>query len=147
MLMPDTSQPAVHKPFYRRIWFLSLVGLLVCLVGAAGFVYFWVIVRYEKKAEEFDLAKLEDLESASVIYDRYGQVYGKIFIRNREQVSLSQISPYLVAALISVEDNRFYEHRGIDFWGHGPRCLQEHRGWQNPAGSFYVNPATCSQYI
>jgi 1A family penicillin-binding protein len=117
MLMPDTSQPAVHKPFYRRIWFLSLVGLLVCLAGAAGFVYFWVIVRYEQKAEEFDLAKLENLESASVIYDRYGQVYGKIFIRNREQVSLSQISPYLVAALISAEDNRFYEHRGIDFWG------------------------------
>jgi len=117
MLMPDTSQPAVHKPFYRRIWFLSLVGLLVCLAGVGGFVYFWVIVRYENKAEEFDLAKLENLESASVIYDRYGQVYGKIFIRNREQVSLSQISPYLVAALISAEDNRFYEHRGIDFWG------------------------------
>src|ERR1700752_4828939 len=63
MLMPDTSQPAFHKPFYRRIWFLSLVGLLVCLAGAAGFLYFWVIVRYEKKAEEFNLAKLEDLES------------------------------------------------------------------------------------
>jgi 1A family penicillin-binding protein len=117
MLMPDTSQPEVRKPFYRRIWFLSLVGLLVCLAGGAGFVYFWGIVRYEKKAEEFDLAKLEDLESASVIYDRYGQVYGKIFIRNREQVSLSQISPYLVAAVISAEDNRFYEHKGIDFWG------------------------------
>src|SRR3984885_6248196 len=117
MLMPDTSQPAVHKPFYRRIWFLSLVGLLACLVAVAEFVYFWVIVRYEKKAEEFNLAKLEDHESASVIYDRYGEVYGKIFIRNREEVSLGQISPYLVAALISAEDNRFYEHRGIDFWG------------------------------
>lgn len=117
MLMPDTSQPAVHKPFYRRIWFLSLIGALACLAAAAGFVYFWVIVRYEKKAEEFNLAKLEDHESASVIYDRYGEVYGKIFIRNREEVSLGQISPYLVAALISAEDNRFYEHRGIDFWG------------------------------
>jgi 1A family penicillin-binding protein len=117
MLMPDTSQPAVHKPFYRRIWFLSLIGVLACLAAAAGFAYFWVIVRYEKKAEEFNLAKLEDHESASVIYDRYGEVYGKIFIRNREEVSLGQISPYLVAALISAEDNRFYEHRGIDFWG------------------------------
>src|SRR5260221_11333378 len=117
MLMPDTSQPAVHKPFYRGIWFLSLVGLLVCLAGGAGFVYFWVIVRYEKKAEEFNLAKLEDLESASVIYDRYGQDYGKIFIRNREQVSLGQISPYLEAALISVEETGFYEHGGMDFCG------------------------------
>lgn len=117
MLMPDTSQPAVHKPFYRRIWFLSLIGVLACLAATAGFVYFWVIVRYEQKAEEFNLAKLEDHESASVIYDRYGEVYGKIFVRNREEVSLGQISPYLVAALISAEDNRFYEHQGIDFWG------------------------------
>src|SRR5260370_20093805 len=117
MLMPDTSQPAVHKPFYRRISFISLVGLLVCLAGVSGFVYFWVIVRYEQKAEEFDLAKLENLESASVIYDRYGQVYGKILIRSREQVRLGPMSPYLVAALISAEDNRCYEHRGIDFWG------------------------------
>src|SRR6202007_2227471 len=117
MLMPDTSHPAFHKPFYRRIWFLSLVGLLVCLAGAAGFVYFWGIVRYEKKAEEFNLAKLEDLESASVIYDRYGQVFGKIFIQNREQVSLDQISPYLVNAVIAEEDNRFYEHSGVDFFG------------------------------
>lgn len=117
MLMPETSEPAVRKPFYRRIWFLSLVGLLVCLLGAAGFVYFWVIVRYEQKAGEFNLSKLEDLESASVIYDRYGQVYGKIFVRNREEVSLSQISPYLVGAVISAEDNRFYEHSGVDFWG------------------------------
>src|SRR5260370_39824207 len=96
MLMPDTSQPAVHKPFYRRIWFLSFVGLLVCLAGAAGLVYFWVIIRYEEKAEEFDLAKLENLESASVIYDRNGQVDGKIFIPNREDVSLSPVSSYLV---------------------------------------------------
>jgi 1A family penicillin-binding protein len=117
MLMPDSPQPPVHKPFYRRIWFLCLVGLLVCFGGTAGFLYFGVIVRYEKKATEFNLAKLEDLESASVIYDRYGQVYGKIFIRNREEVSLGQISPYLVAAVISAEDNRFYEHQGVDFWG------------------------------
>ena len=115
-LMSDKPQSPAHKPFYRRIWFLSLVAVLVGLGGAAGFVHFWV-ARYERKAAEFDLSKLNDLESASVIYDRYGQVYGKIFIRNREEVSLSQISPYLVAALISAEDNRFYEHQGIDLWG------------------------------
>ncbi len=105
------------KPFYRRIWFI-IAGILVLLFAlvAAGF-YFGVILRYEEKAAEFDLKKLDEIESASVVYDRYGEVYGKIFIQNREQVSLDQISPNLVNAVISAEDNRFYEHSGVDLWG------------------------------
>jgi 1A family penicillin-binding protein len=105
------------KPFYRRVWFI-LGGVLALLfvLAAAGF-YYAVVVRYEKKAAEFDLKKLEEIESASVVYDRYGEVYGKIFIQNREQVTLDQISPNLVNAVISAEDNRFYEHSGVDLWG------------------------------
>jgi len=89
------------KPFYRRIWFIvaSILVLMFALI-AAGF-YFGVIVRYEEKAAEFDLKKLDEIESASVVYDRYGEVYGKIFIQNREQVSLDQIFPNLVNAVIS----------------------------------------------
>ncbi|SEI28559.1 penicillin-binding protein 1A [Paraburkholderia hospita] len=34
---------------------------------------------------------------------------------NREWVSLKQISPYMVDALIATEDRRFYEHHGIDW--------------------------------
>nr|WP_258002368.1 transglycosylase domain-containing protein [Burkholderia sp. WAC0059] len=34
---------------------------------------------------------------------------------NREWVPLSKISPYMVDALISTEDHRFYEHHGIDW--------------------------------
>jgi 1A family penicillin-binding protein len=109
---------SVHKkPIYRRIWFIAAFVLVLLLgVAAVGF-YYGVVVRYEKKAAEFDLKKLEEIESASVVYDRYGEVYGKIFIQNREQIGLDQISPNLVDAVISAEDNRFYEHSGIDLWG------------------------------
>jgi 1A family penicillin-binding protein len=105
------------KPFYRRVWFIiaSILVLLLALT-AAGF-YYVVVIRYEQKAAEFDLKKLDEIESASVVYDRYGEVYGKIFIQNREHVSLDQISPNLVNAVISAEDNRFYEHSGVDLWG------------------------------
>ncbi len=30
---------------------------------------------------------------------------------------LSQMPPYLIQAFVSAEDSRFFEHRGIDFWG------------------------------
>jgi 1A family penicillin-binding protein len=105
------------NPFYRRVWFI-IAGILVLFLAltAAG-VYYVVVVRYEQKAAEFDLKKLDEIESASVVYDRYGEVYGKIFIQNREHVSIDQISPNLVNAVISAEDNRFYEHSGVDLWG------------------------------
>ena len=97
-----------RKPFYRRVWFVILGSLLLAGLGAAAYFYFGIVIRYEAKAAEFDLSKLENLESASVIYDRFGNVYSKLFIQNREQVAMDQMSPRLVDAVISAEDNRFY---------------------------------------
>jgi 1A family penicillin-binding protein len=111
------SNPKRRRPFFLRTFFLVTVLILLLAAGVGAWFALDFIHRYEKKAAEFDLAKLDAVESASVIYDRYGQVFGKIFIQNREQVTLDQISPYLVDAVISEEDNRFYEHSGVDFFG------------------------------
>ncbi|MBW0000733.1 MAG: transglycosylase domain-containing protein [Verrucomicrobia bacterium] len=111
------TEPRQRKPFYKRVWFIAVSFLLLAGLGGAAYFYFAFVVRYEAKAAEFDLSKLENLESASVIYDRSGNVYSKLFIQNREQVPMDQISPHLVDAVISAEDNRFYEHSGIDFLG------------------------------
>jgi len=96
------------------VYYCRVLVLLFALV-AAGFISSHV--RYEEKAAEVDFKKLDEIESASVVYDRYGEVLREDFIQNREQVSLDQISPNLVNAVISAEDNRFYEHSGIDLWG------------------------------
>ena len=85
------TAPVRRKPFYRRIWFVAFVFLLLAGLGAAAYFYFGVVARYEAKAAEFDLSKLDNLESASILYDRFGNVYSKLFIQNREHVSLDQI--------------------------------------------------------
>src|ERR1700747_2521724 len=102
--------------FLRPVFTIPLLILFV-LIGVGAWFGLEFIKKYEKKAAEFDLGKLDSVESASVIYDRYGQVFGKIFIQNREQVGLDQISPYLVDAVIASEDSRFYEHQGVDLFG------------------------------
>lgn len=45
--------------------------------------------------------------------------------QNREVVSLSDISPYLIQAVLSVEDRRFYSHLGIDPKGLARAAIQD----------------------
>src|SRR6202048_4906407 len=90
-----------RRPFFLRKFFVITLLILLVAVGVGAWFALDFVHRYERKAAEFDLSKLDAVESASVIYDRYGQVFGKIFIQNREQVSLDQISTYLVDAVIA----------------------------------------------
>ena len=93
---------------------VGLVALAVSLAWA-GWAYF--SVQYERRAAEFDLKQLERMEAASIIYDRDGKELGKIFIQNRNPVSLDKISPLMVNAVVAAEDNKFFEHHGVDYAG------------------------------
>ena len=52
-----------------------------------------------------------------MIYDRDGKELGKIFIQNRHPISLDKISPMMVNAVVAAEDNKFFEHHGVDYVG------------------------------
>ncbi|MEO6846622.1 MAG: transglycosylase domain-containing protein, partial [Chthoniobacterales bacterium] len=73
--------------------------------------------KYRAIAEEFNLADIGKMESASLIYDRNEQQIGKIFIENRHPLPYSEFSKKLVNAVVAAEDNRFYDHKGVDYMG------------------------------
>lgn len=65
---------------------------------------------------------LEDLKNpisryASQVYSVDGKILGTYNMNreNRVHVDYDGISPYLVQALVATEDERFYDHSGIDF--------------------------------
>ena len=105
------------KPWYWRWWFLTLVFLLFlgCLGGLLGYAYLYY--EFGAEAQDFNLSKLEKMEVASVIYDRHGEQIGKIFILNRLPIPYSEIPQSMVQAVVAEEDNRFFEHHGVDYWG------------------------------
>lgn len=51
---------------------------------------------------------------ATVVLSSDGNLIGNIFSENRTNISYSQIPSNLINALISTEDSRFFEHKGID---------------------------------
>jgi penicillin-binding protein 1A len=95
--------------------FLFVLFLVIATVGVAG-AFFYLKPRYDL-AQTFDLSALEEVEVASRIFDRNGRELGRIFVQNRRPVSLDNVSPHFVHALLSAEDSRFYRHDGVDYIG------------------------------
>lgn len=83
------------------------------------------------------MPSVEDLQNpsasiASEVYADDGTPMGKFYLEDRSPVNFKDISPYVVKALIATEDERFYEHSGID----GKSLLRAIKGLLtfNPAG-------------
>jgi len=76
-----------------------------------------IVFDLQAQANGFDLNKLDQMESASVILDRNGKIFGQIYVENRETVPYEKLAPDLIKAVIAVEDAKFYEHHGYDLMG------------------------------
>ena len=119
--MPRKNYSWEEEPPRRRsAWrWLILIPLLLALLGAlvAGVGLYYMRSEFMTLAAQYDFKRLDRMESASVIYDRKGAQMGKIFIQNRNPVSYDKISPLLVNAVIAAEDQRFWDHDGVDYFG------------------------------
>lgn len=63
--------------------------------------------------------KLEDLTPSLTtrIYDLNGKLIGELFTEKRDYVEFSKVPEIIKRAFLASEDERFYSHPGIDFWG------------------------------
>jgi len=84
---------------------------------SAGAVGLWQYQSWKAKARTLDYRRLKEMESASLILDRNGELIGRIFIKNRDEKPLSELSKNLQQAVVSMEDSRFRSHSGVDFPG------------------------------
>jgi len=109
------SKPA-GKPknkVVRLLWIIFFAGLLGgCLIIA--------MANYGLLGEMPSIEQLQNpnASEASQIFADDGTLMGKIYSEDRINVSFEQISPHVIQALIATEDERFYQHSGID-----PRSL------------------------
>ena len=106
-----------RPPWYLRPWFYVPIVIAALLVLAAAVYISSLLADLNAQARAFDLNKLEQMESASVILDRHGKIFGQIYVENRETVPYDQLPPDLVKAVVAVEDAKFYQHHGYDLLG------------------------------
>src|SRR5438445_2230783 len=87
---------------------------LLILLAAAGFAVF---LFYGTWAQTFDMKNVGEMPERNTVYDVDGKIYSRLAGANRLKVSLSEVSPYFITAVLAREDSRFYEHQGIDWRG------------------------------
>jgi penicillin-binding protein 1A len=80
------------------------------------FILFIVMVNFGVFGKLPSLAELENpsMLSSSEIYASDGTLMGKYYLKDRTNVKYQDISQNVVKALIATEDERFYQHSGID---------------------------------
>lgn len=102
----------MRKAFVRILWG-TLATVVIALTACFTAIWFgWI--GY--------MPDIEDLQNpisryASQVYSVDGKILGTYNMNreNRVHVDFDNLSPYLVKALVATEDERFYEHSGIDF--------------------------------
>ena len=97
-----------QKKFWK-IFFWGLGGVFLFFVGA-NFGLFGSM-------PSFDELENPDSNLATEIIASDGVTLGKFYRENRSPVKFDDLPKHLVDALISTEDERFYEHSGIDARG------------------------------
>ena len=93
----------------KKLLIWGSVAAVILIAFAAGYTYYL----------SQGMPSIQELENpqtaiASVVKSRDGIVLDRYFTENRTYVSIDQISPNIVDALVATEDHRFYNHWGID---------------------------------
>ncbi|MDR1713039.1 MAG: PBP1A family penicillin-binding protein [Coriobacteriales bacterium] len=108
-----TVTPKKHiLPFVAVLFLVVVIGLFgFGTLGAYALVQSWLT----------DLPDIEDADAFNVarkthVWDSSGTVLlGEFYAEDREPVTADQVSPYVFNATIAIEDERFWEHNGVDY--------------------------------
>ena len=91
---------------------LAILILLAALTGSlAGLIF----------VSSVNLPQISDLEhynpsTSTELYDRNGQLVGRIALEQRDVVAFNDLAPVLRQAVISIEDKDFYSHWGVNIF-------------------------------
>jgi len=90
-----------------RIWIIGIVLLLLSVL-AIGAYWFHTL----------DITKLAaPIAAPTKFLDRYGEVSSQVTSAKIEYVAIDQVPLHLQQAIVAVEDQRYYEHTGVDIFG------------------------------
>lgn len=93
----------------------AFIGIVVWGIAAALGMYNGILAS----TPPITTAQLASTEEATFVYDIEGNKIDELVAANSNRilVSMDQIPKHMADAVVAIEDERFYEHNGVDFMG------------------------------
>lgn len=85
---------------------------MLTLVGAAS--AYAVVQGWLKGLPDYTSQNAFEVAQATRVYSADGQLLAKLYLQNRDVVPISQIATSMSQGVVAVEDERFYQHGGVD---------------------------------
>ena len=93
----------------------AIVLMALLLVVSSGYTFWFVYDLTAGLPTKAQVRSLGEMAQSTSIFDAHDVAAFTIFKEQRIEVPFDRISPNLIKAVIAVEDQRFYEHSGVDF--------------------------------
>ncbi|MBM7702670.1 penicillin-binding protein 2A [Bacillus iocasae] len=97
-----------HFSMKQKGLYIGIACISMFILGIVGYIFILFLGNYVIDEKKFVM------NSATSLVDQNGQELTKLYVENRDVVSINNIPEHVQQAFISVEDMRFYEHHGID---------------------------------
>lgn len=106
--MKNLDEERIHK-YNQWIWWIGLSPLIL--------VFLILLIALFSGLPNVEALANPKINLASSIYSADGKIIGSYFKENRIDVKYNEIPKHVVDALIATEDERFYQHSGVDYLG------------------------------
>ena len=100
---------AALNPGNRYATWVNRIALGCVIFGIALFIY---ISSFHTPS--FDELENPKYDLASIIYDINGEAFGRYYIEDRVNLDYDEVTPLVKNTLLATEDDRFYNHSGVD---------------------------------
>ncbi|SKA04706.1 penicillin-binding protein 1A [Selenihalanaerobacter shriftii] len=97
---------------FKKISIIVIILIIAIISGAMVGSIAWII----KEAPDISNYGRWKPSEATMIYSEDGKLLTRLYQENRDYVPISKIPKNLQNAIVAIEDNRFYEHYGVDPW-------------------------------
>src|SRR5574337_920478 len=105
--------------FFRLIRRLIILGLVLTTVLVAGILYY-----IEFELPDIDALNTVQLQVPLHIFSHDGKLIATFGEKRRIPIPYDQIPKPLIQAVLATEDQRYYQHDGVDLPGLGRAALQ-----------------------
>ena len=137
---------SVGRIILKTIGWIFLTVFTLCVIGVLTMgIFAKIFLTYVDTTLRPSLGEIVSEESslalASTMYDKNGTPMLTLYDNrvaaggNRELVEYKDLPEHLVNALVAIEDKRFWQHNGVDWWGTARATVYSVTGAKTQGGS------------